>query len=145
VWLIDAARMSRVEGSGEIFDRGTLPMGALCRVHGSPCDPAAFPARPGDALFLLVEGKAVVGSGRVTGSASDPGSGELEVTWDLNFARTLPARATWVPEEFPWDQKMRLFHLDGTLIRPFAAAAVPPWMELSGSDILALVRWGDAY
>ena len=145
VWLIDAGRMSRVTGSGQIFEEGILPLAALCRVHSRPTDPAAFPAAPGDALFLFVEGRAVVGFGRVTAGAPDPVSGNLAVVWDLNFARALPRRAQWVAGEFPWDSSMQLFHLDGSVITPFAQPDAPLWMELSGSDILALVRWGEAY
>ena len=145
VWVVDASLMGRTRVGADLFSLGVLPLGDLQEAHARAHGRASLPATidEGDAIFLWVDDRAVVGSGRVL-APYQRGGASLRVDWDLAFHRTLPEAVIWDGEDFPYSEELVLFGPNGGR-RVFDAERRPLVVEVSSRDILALIRYGDVY
>ncbi len=138
--------MPEIGVAEDVLEREVLPLGRLLVGRGGRGDEELDlpPIAPGDTIFLWVERRAIVGTGCARGLAVD-GGGDLSVDWDWSFGRRLPSRVEWVSQELDWDDRVRLFSRDGAAIPPFVADSGPLVIEISGKDVLALIRCGERY
>ena len=142
VWLVDATDMSEIGVADEVFERGVLPLKRLLAVREER--EIGGEVAEGDTVFLWVERCAVVGTGCVRESTVK-GDGDVSVEWDWSFGRRLPRQVKWEPGAFEWDDRVALFARNGDAKLPFASDRDPLVIELSGKDVLALIRCGERY